>query len=565
MPRRSPASAPPPSSSSRRQFGFPPVSSHLSLPRSVAVCLGLLVCAVLGHAQRALPIQKKAKNVLLIVLDDLGTDKLSFYGETPPNCPGGACQPAPNCTAVPANCVADYPPTPSLQALREQGILFTRAYATPVCSSTRAYIQTGRYGFRTGIGRATSTVQVPGDYALPSSEKLLSELLREGITNTNSARVGLPYRCAAFGKWHLATTLAADRGHAVENGYHLFRGVQGNLGNHFRYDKVEHEEGSAPVAFKVDGTLTSPPFGTDTWSASVTRRDALEWMRAQRNSFFAYVCFSPPHAPFQVPPTALLSTETRCKLACAGLAAGDILTPQGDPPELVKLVHRAMIEAVDAEIGNLVNGLTTAQRADTMVIVMGDNGTVGNAVDDPPHNADHAKGAVFELGIRVPLLVSGPMVAAPVPVGGWQSDALVSAVDLWRTIADIAGADAARVVPLSQLDSVSFLPVLRDPLLPGERTLAFSQTFSTNGILGVPPPSCYTLNLRSLSNGEYKYLRSQLGVLSTPCGTPYYAEGLYHVASDPEETLELITLGLSPQAAAALTLLSAEMDALSGQ
>jgi arylsulfatase A-like enzyme len=541
------------------------VLSRSVFPRAIAAGLGLLALAVLGSAaQQARPVQHRHKNVLLIVLDDLGTDKLSFYGDTPPTCPGGACQPAPNCTAIPANCVADYAPTPNLQALREQGILFTRAYASPVCSSTRAYMQTGRYGFRTGIGRATSTVQVPGDYELQNSEKCLSELLREGFSNTNGAQVGLPYRCGAFGKWHLSTTLAADRGHAVENGYHRFRGTQGNLGNHFRYDKVEQDEGSGPVTVPIDGTLTSPAFGTDTWSASVTRRDALQWMRAQRNSFFAYVCFNPPHAPIQVPPLALLSNETQCALACAGLEAGDILTAQGDPLELVKLVHRAMIEAVDAEIGNLVNGLSASQRADTMILVMGDNGTVSFAVDEPPHEADHAKGAVFELGIRVPLLVSGPLVGAPVPPGGWQSDALVSAVDLWRTIADITGADAASVVPLDQLDGESFLPVVIDPLQPGPRTLAFSQTFSPNGTVGVPPPSCYTINLRSLSNGEYKYLRSQGGVLGSPCGTPLYFEGLYHVASDPEEMTELITGGLTPPAAAALALLQAEMDALSG-
>jgi arylsulfatase A-like enzyme len=532
--------------------------------RILAAGLGLLLLSVLGQAaQHPRASERKHKNVLLIVLDDLGTDQLSFYGETPPTCPGGPCLPPPNCAALPANCVAEYAPTPNLAELREQGILFTRAYATPVCSSTRAYLQTGRYGFRTGIGRATNTVQVPGDVELPNSEKFLAELLRDGFGHANDGRIGLPYRSAAFGKWHLSTTLPEDRGHAVENGYQRFYGTMGNLGNHFRYTKVAHDAGSEPLAVSINGSKTVPAYGTDTWHASVTSRDALQWIRAQHDSFFAYVCFSPPHAPIQVPPAALLSYETNCALYCAGLAPGDFLSA-GDTPELVKLVHRALIEAVDAEIGNLVHGMSAAQRADTMILVMGDNGTVGFVIDEPPHDSNHAKGEVYELGVRVPLIVSGPLVKAPIPAGGWQSDALVSAVDLWRTIADITGANAAGVVPLAELDSLSFCPVIRDPLSSGNRAFVYTQRFSPNGLIGTPPPWCYTDNQRGLTNGPYKYVRDQVALSNSPCGGPTYSEELYHLASDPEETVELISSGLSPEASAALALLRAEMNALSG-
>src|SRR5262245_5001619 len=67
------------------------------------------------------------KNVLVIVLDDLGTDKLSFYGEMPPNCQywdctcaGQPCSCGPPpcyCNTIQHGCVEPHPSTPNLDAL----------------------------------------------------------------------------------------------------------------------------------------------------------------------------------------------------------------------------------------------------------------------------------------------------------------------------------------------------------------------------------------------------------------------------------------------------------------
>jgi arylsulfatase A-like enzyme len=95
------------------------------------------------------------KNVLVIVLDDIGTDKLSLFD--------------PNQSAPP------YARTPRLQELAESGIRFTSVYANPYCSPTRASIQTGRYPLRTGMGANAES------YQLPDSEVLLAKLLKEGL------------------------------------------------------------------------------------------------------------------------------------------------------------------------------------------------------------------------------------------------------------------------------------------------------------------------------------------------------------------------------------------------
>ena len=67
---------------------------------------------------------------LIIVADDLGVDYVGVYGE------GSAP-----------------PPTPNIDGLAGRGVLFRNAWANPSCSPTRACINTGRYPFRTLVGR----------------------------------------------------------------------------------------------------------------------------------------------------------------------------------------------------------------------------------------------------------------------------------------------------------------------------------------------------------------------------------------------------------------------------
>ena len=454
------------------------------------------------------------KNVLVIVLDDLGTDKLEFYGETTPSCP------VPDCISVPSSCVGRYAATPVLDSLRAQGILFTRAYGNPVCSPTRACIQTGRYGFRTGVGSITNSYLETGYYSVPGQEVLLAELVRDGHPFIPLPSQGLPYKCGAFGKWHLATADPADWSHAVDNGYHRFQGMVGNVvvmsngqsGSHFKWEKIDDSPSSGPTPEIIDATV-SGQFTTAYWQTSHAAADALAWITAQNKSFLAYVCFNAPHAPLQVPPLSLLTDpDTLCELASvppSGLAAGAVVDLGTHPIEVCRLVYRAMVEALDTEIGNLVNNIPQAKRDNTMIFVIGDNGTPGHLME-APHVTTEGKGTLYETGIRVPLIVSGPLVPTP-PIGGWTSNALVDAVDVWRTIAKITDSNVNDAAPLTPLDSKSFLTVIQNPASAGVRTHVFSQIFNPLFVwpLPLPPGTCFSRNELSISNGTYKYLRLQ--------------------------------------------------------
>ncbi len=494
------------------------MSKSLALIRIAQVAIALLGSLRLVGALPQVPVDQsrpEPRNVLLIVLDDVGSDKLRMFDElwAPP-----------------------YALTPRLDALAEDGIRFRNFYANPICSASRACIQTGRYTYRTGMG---SNAEV---WRLPDSEVLVSELLNEGF------EPGRSYRCGAFGKWHLGQT---EVGHAVDNGYERFYGSTRNTADHFLWTKTEHDAGTQPVQIPMSA-----------WSASVVRADAVRWINSQLRPFFAYVSFNPPHQKWQVPPKALLSAATIAELE--GFAEGQEATPAQR-----QLFYRAMLEAVDTEVGNLLDGIERRKRENTMVFVVCDNGTERPVVT-APHDSRHGKPTVYQLGVRVPMIVSGPLVPDEAPPGGFECRALVSAVDLWRTIAEITGADETQAfqnlgfsASYPELDSVSFLPLLQDPAGMGARSLAFSQVFGPPGAL--LPSQCLRVNLRAITDGEYKYIRSvSKDPRADPCAPPAYAHEFYHVSVDPEETNDLLqghALGLAQLTI--LRYLQQQMDVLS--
>jgi arylsulfatase A-like enzyme len=509
--------------------------------RGLTIVLGFAALAATGAAAQ----QQQAKNILVIVLDDVGTDKLSFYGETPPSMPLVSCP-----DVAPPGYVEPYAETPRLDALRRRGILFTSAYSAPVCSPTRACILAGRYAFRTGMG----TVADAGTFKLADSEVLIPELLKNGFRG--SPLLGLPYKCGAFGKWHL-THLTGNETHPTDNGFDRFYGSIANVetlgDNYFSWTKIEHDAGSPPPV----------PFTSTTWYGIATSTDASNWINAQSNAFFAYVCLNPPHSPFEVPPQELVASSTRNEIACLGYAPGDRATAS-DPAQKRRLFYKAMLEAVDTEIGDLLDSITPAKLANTMIFVMADNGTPESVMNVPPHAAGHGKTTVYEWGVRVPLIVSGPLIPAP---GGFVSDVPVGAVDLWRTIAAITGASPTTAAPNVTIDSVSLLPVILDPLhQPGGRQYTFTQQFWPNGVPQPPPNQnqCFITHNRSISDGSYMYVRMQNAKQRSNCDPPTYTQHFYRIGESHEETIDLLPNGPWPAGAlAAYQAMTAEMDAVS--
>jgi arylsulfatase A-like enzyme len=522
-------------------------------PLSQAAALALM--ALCPPAAQALPTDPLPGqyNVVLLLLDDLGWDKLSTYT---PACPI---------------------PTPHLSQLAAQGIRFNRAYVSPVCSPTRAEIMTGQHGFRTGM--RTHIVEICGvsDYQLADSNLFLSELLRDGfgVNGPNYAR-------GAFGKWHMTRepdpspmpcTLGDDC-HPVRNGFEEFRGFRSNNADHFVWTKVVATlDGSS---CNTNASVVSGTTGLDgPWDGSVTRFDALQWIAGlpQGRPFFAMVSFNPPHHVFQVPPHHLLT--------------GTNLPPEraiGTEPVTERQYYDLMVEAIDREVGNFVAGLPP----NTVVFVIGDNGTPSEEIDygqvgyTMVPSVPRGKRTLYELGARVPMIVWGPIVAPQHQ--GTQCDGLVNAVDVFVTAARVAGLSEAQItaqIPCRApgcapcgtgdcqtgcVDSVSFLHMLQDPAAPSKRRYAYTEASNINGCVAdnCNPSQPFSL-IRALvgrlspATHYYKYLRKR------PCPSPSGSdEEFYDLTDDPLELVNKIGMALSEDEVKLLGLMRSEMNALSG-
>jgi arylsulfatase A-like enzyme len=294
--------------------------------------------------------------------------------------------------------ISDDPPvTPVLNGLAESGIVFENAWATPTCATTRAAILTGKYGVNTGFNRT------PG--VLDPKHQTLQEYL-----STHASE----YASGVFGKWHVG---AHDANHPAIVGVEHFAGSIGNPGDYFDWELT------------ING-VSAPVYSYHT---TVVTDLAIDWVSRQNGPWFAWVAYAAPHPPFHTPPKTLHDR------VLSGSDADIRRNPRN--------YYLAAIEAMDSEIGRLLNSLPEIERANTVVIYVGDNGSPRRVVDSNVYGSGHVKGTLNEGGIRVPLFVSGARITRP----GERESALVSVVDLFATIADIAG--SATTV---NNDSVSF-------------------------------------------------------------------------------------------------------------
>ncbi len=350
-------------------------------------------------------------NVLLVIADDVGVEAVPCYGESD-----------------------DPAPMPHLDALCRQGVLFRNVWSNPVCSPTRATILTGRYGFRTGVGTVTS--DEAGNHIQPD------ELTLPRILTANAPA----YAHANIGKWHLGTVDAIG-GSSAPNfmGWSHYSGsLSGGLPDYYRWEKV------------IDGER----WWETKYATTANVDDALAWLDGQRGKpWVLWLAFNAPHLPHHVPPDDLHSYEL------SGTSADIEARP-------VDYFHAA-IEALDTEVGRLLDSMDPVDRARTVVVFVGDNGTYGSDVVSPL-DPRHGKGTLYEGGVNVPLFITGPAVASP----GREVTALVDTADLFATLLELVGVDvAAATGGAPPNDSVSLLPYLSDPSQASLRSSVWAEQF----------------------------------------------------------------------------------------
>jgi len=383
-----------------------------------------------GSASICAPDAMAAENVLLIIADDYGVSSHGLYGYA-----------------------SSSAPTPNLDTLAAQGTVFSNAWATPMCSPTRATILTGRHGFRTGVGSPGALGPISLD------EYTVAQALK-----------ALGYSTGCFGKWHLAGPDNGENDNPNLMGFDRFAGSRANLGDYFNWSKV------------VDG-VTSP---CTNYSTTELTDDAIAWINEQGSQpWFCWLAYNAPHSPFHKPPNDLHSYE-----ALPG-------TNQ-DINQNTVLYYEAMVEAMDTEIGRLFSSIDPNVLENTNIVFIGDNGTPGQAVV-PPAESNRAKTTLYQGGVWVPWIMKGPSV----PQTDTRVTALVNTVDLFSTIIELAGGIPDAIVPDEViLDSRSVMPLLVNPGSGSVRHFNMTEIFRRN-----PRNS----DGKTIRNGEYKLIRFDNG------------------------------------------------------
>ena len=251
-------------------------------------------------------------------------------------------------------------PTPNMQLLADQGVLFREAFCgAPTCSGSRASLLTGQYCHNNGMLGLAHRGWALNDYG-----QHLVHPLREGAG----------YRSVLIGEQHISKDPAV-----------------------IGYDEVievdsHHADEVAPIA--------------------------IEALRTTPEPFFMSVGFFETHRDFAVPTSV---RDTLYSLPPPNL-------PDTERTRADMAAFKASVRSLDQGIGAVLNGLHHFDLTErTLVICTTDHGLA----------FPNAKATLFDRGIGVMLLMRGPDGFT----GGKVVDSLVSQLDIYPTLLDIAGID----------------------------------------------------------------------------------------------------------------------------
>lgn len=319
-----------------------------------------LTCILVLAAASTVPAADQP-DIILMMADDLGFSDIGCYGGEIP--------------------------TPNIDRLASEGVLFTNFSNTSRCCPSRASLLTGMYSHRAGIGAMNYKDAGPGYRGqLQSGAKTLPEYLRP-----------LGYSTVMVGKWHLtrskAIKQAPNGSWPWQRGFDRFFGTMEGAKNYFRptwlYDKQSEVK-------EFDESF----FYTNAMSGRVAR-----WIDQQPidKPLFAYVAFYAPHFPLQAPDETIAKYRGRYKIGWDKLrqqrferqlqlgvvpphtklsprandvpAWSSLTAQQRDELDLRMATYAAQVELLDRGVGRIIDALKKANRLDnTLVVFLSDNG-----------------------------------------------------------------------------------------------------------------------------------------------------------------------------------------------
>ena len=344
----------------------------------------------------------KAPNFILIYADDLGyADTSVQMMDAEPSTQNAFIQ------------------TPGIERLAQIGARFTAAYApSPTCTASRISIQhgqsTAKIQYR-NVFDVLSQVQRPDGY---DTEITMAEMLKESGKNYITAHFGKG--CSAMGRFD-------------EAGYDLTDenpGEPGGNGN-------GHGSYWDPIKDK-------PPFPPDNPKRMYSlKRDSAAFVKEYggKRPFFMMVSHYAPHIPYYCTQEAFERNKKRW-IEMGRETEG----VENEKSSIHKdITYAAMVEEMDMTLVAILDALDAKGELDnTYVIFTSDNGgghSERRDVDGEKRRFNgplqEGKRSIYEGGIRVPTVISGPGIKA-----GSQCDVPIVQWDLLSTFHDLSGSDS---------------------------------------------------------------------------------------------------------------------------
>jgi arylsulfatase len=338
-------------------------------------------------------------NILFILVDNLGYGELGVYG-------GGATRGA---------------PTPRIDMLASEGLRLTNMNMETQCTPSRSSLLTGRYAIRSG----THSVPFGG---------VADGLTQWEVTMAESLSAA-GYATALYGKWHLGSQ---DGRLPNDQGFDEWYGIPRTTDESLWPGSPGYSPAVMPPEQILEGRKGEKSRAVKVYDveqrrlidAEITRRTVafMERQAGEKKPFFAYAALTQPHLPTLPNP------------AFAGK------TGNGDWAD--------MLAEMDHNVGQMLDAVDRlAIRDDTVVIFTSDNGP--EFIRPWDGWAGPWRGQYFtalEGGIRVPFMVRWPGKIA----AGRTSDEIVHGVDMFPTLASLAGAAVPKDRPIDGVDQSGF-------------------------------------------------------------------------------------------------------------
>jgi len=372
-------------------------------------------------------------NVILFLIDDLGWADLGITGST-------------------------FYETPHIEALAAEGVFFSDAYAAnPVCSPTRASIQTGKYPSRIGLTNHSGYNGPKGPDHQLMPQEIVGNMPPEDTTLAEALHEA-GYTTAHIGKWHLQAHNDTSRDHFPEaNGFDLnIAGHRGGHPNSFYYPYKGDTHPAYDVPDMEDGK--EGDYLTD-----VLTDKAIGFLEAQAASgqpFFLNMWYYTVHTPINPRQDKLEKYQQKAK------AMGLNATLREASPDHQSFSHAhhdnaayaCMVESMDENIDRILDRLKRLNlEKDTLVIFCSDNGGLSTGSNPMSPTSSFplraGKAWIYEGGIRVPLIIKLPGKVQ----AGLTVTVPVITTDLYPTILELAGLPLR---PEQHVDGVSLKPLL---------------------------------------------------------------------------------------------------------